>query len=609
MGARTAARVAAAAAAAAAVAVVAVAVTAAAAAAVAAVDPPPCVAGGGGEVTVPEEARQAFVVPPPGSRGAPYRPPAGAPGGGGGTPAATAPPTAAPTAAPSAAPPPPPTAAPTPDDAALARAACGRPYPGAVTPPGYCAYVGAAGLAGPRGLTVDAAGDLLLVERSPPHAGRISAVFLPDAALAAGGAAPLTVVPLVPADAGVRLNHGVAHRDGWLYASNDTGVYRWPYVAGARAPIDPSTRVTVVGGMPGRGGQPLSYRHHTRSLAFGPDGALYLSIGSRATDGVDATPARSLVKRYPPAVVAAWGADGAEPFPWQRGETWALGLRNSVGLAFDAAGTLWAVDNGQNFVVDAALGGDLTPDNPCEEINALRTGGLFCTLGARVSVSVGADGVVSCDGRGRGSVGGRPSWILTGSALSLCALPGVGPFPPGPATDGYPYCWSEYKLPPPRASVPGRQHVWPPWKDGSVSFRNATVTEAWCQTPAAVVPPAACLPAHWAPLGVAFQPRAGARAGRPRYAFPADGDGDLLVLSHGSYDRVPPVGYALARVPMGGGGPGPGRPTPLFAGEGGGGNATFASGLRLVDGRPYKDGSFVFSSDTSGELVVLRYYR
>jgi len=153
--------------------------------------------------------------------------------------------------------------------------------------------------------------------------------------------------------------------------------------------------------------------------------------------------------------------------------------------------------------------------------------------------------------------------------------------------------------------------VWPPWKDGSVSFRNVTVTESWCQTPSAVVPPVACLPPHWAPLGVDFQPRPPAGSPRPRYAFPADGDGDMLVLSHGSYDRVPPVGYAVARVPVGAGGgdPDPSRLTNLFASDGAGGNATFASGMRMVDGRTYKDGSFVFSSDTSGELVVLRYYR
>lgn len=121
-------------------------------------------------------------------------------------------------------------------------------------------------------------------------------------------------------------------------------------------------RQSVVGGMPG--GLPLQFRHYTRTLEFGPEGSFFMSIGSRQTDGVDDGPWRSLVKRFSPAVVAGFG-DGREPFPWQRGQTWALGLRNEVGIRFDSAGVLWGVEIGQNLVVDADLGGDLTADNPC----------------------------------------------------------------------------------------------------------------------------------------------------------------------------------------------------------------------------------------------------
>ncbi|KAK1863626.1 hypothetical protein I4F81_006180 [Pyropia yezoensis] len=218
------------------------------------------------------------------------------------------------------------------------------------------------------------------------------------------------------------------------------------------------------------GGLPLQFRHYTRTLEFGPEGSFFMSIGSRQTDGVDDGPWRSLVKRFSPAVVAGFG-DGGEPFPWQRGQTWALGLRNEVGIRFDSAGVLWGVEIGQNLVVDADLGGDLTADNP-------------------------------------------------------------SPTPPGGHT----------------------------------------------------------------PLG-------------GRCAFPASGDGDMLALSHGSFDRVPPVGYAVARVPVPspGGDPDPSRLVNLFAS--GGADAKFESGARMVDGRFYADGSFVFSSDTSGGLIVLRYYR
>lgn len=93
---------------------------------------------------------------------------------------------------------------------------------------------------------------------------------------------------------------------------------------------------------------------------------------------------------------------------------------------------------------------------------------------------------------------------------------------------GYPYCWSEGVLPAPRVSVPGRQRVWPPWKNGTVSFRGTPVNEGWCQDPSAVVPPVACLPAHWAPLGVDFQPlppRGGTRRWAAAARFPLLGTG------------------------------------------------------------------------------------
>jgi len=246
-------------------------------------------------------------------------------------------------------------------DAALRRAACGDGYPGAVTPPGYCAYTAASRLSGPRGITVDEAGDLLVVERFRPFKGRIRAYYLPPWAARTGLRAQLSAVTLVPPDEAVNLNHGIAVRGGYLYASNDTTIFRWPYTAGARKLIGNAVRVAVVDGMPGG----VLFRHYTRTLKFNDAGDLFMSIGSRQTDGVDGTPWRSMVKRYAAAVVASWGCPGAPAFHWQRGQTWALGLRNEVALAFDADGVLWGAENGNNVVFDKRLGGDITDDNPC----------------------------------------------------------------------------------------------------------------------------------------------------------------------------------------------------------------------------------------------------
>lgn len=191
---------------------------------------------------------------------------------------------------------------------------------------------------------------------------------------------------------------------------------------------------------------------------------------------------------------------------------------------------------------------------------------------------------------------------------------------------GYPYCWSEHTLPPPRKSVPGRQHAWLPFTAPArpgrprKTWRGTPITNAFCRNPARVVRPAACLPAHWAPLGMAFQPPpppAKAPAAAARYAFPASGAGDAIVLSHGSWSRVPAVGYAVARVRYARGAPvlrrgAPGvavTPEVLFgSATAAAGDVKFANGFRPLDGVFWTDGSFAFTGDTTGEIVLLRYY-
>lgn len=196
---------------------------------------------------------------------------------------------------------------------------------------------------------------------------------------------------------------------------------------------------------------------------------------------------------------------------------------------------------------------------------------------------------------------------------------------------GYPYCWSEHTLPAPRKSVPGRQHAWLPFtapaRPGAPrkKFRGIPITNAFCRNRARVVPPAACLPAHWAPLGMAFQPPpppagpAGvAEARRRRYAFPASGSGDAIVLSHGSFSRDPAVGYAVGRVRYTNGAPVTGQrgdlgvavtPEVLFgSATAEDGDVTFANGFRPLDGLFWTDGSFAFTGDKTGEIVLLRYY-
>ena len=93
-------------------------------------------------------------------------------------------------------------------------------------------------------------------------------------------------------------------------------------------------------------------RHKTKTVAYGPDGLLYVSQGSFADDPPDPE-AGAGIWRYNP--------DGSG------GQKIAGGLRNSVGLAWDAVGGgLWGADNGSDDLGDAL---------PHDELNLLVEGG------------------------------------------------------------------------------------------------------------------------------------------------------------------------------------------------------------------------------------------
>lgn len=140
--------------------------------------------------------------------------------------------------------------------------------------------------------------------------------------------------------------HGLAFHDGHLYVAETGRVLRYPFVEGRAAEGEPETLIADV---------PPGGQHWTRTIAFGPEGALYVSVGSSCNVCEEEDPRRAAVTRYD-------RLGGEETL-------FAAGLRNSVGLAFHPiSGQLWATDNGRDW-----LGDDLPP----EEINVLREGGFY----------------------------------------------------------------------------------------------------------------------------------------------------------------------------------------------------------------------------------------
>jgi glucose/arabinose dehydrogenase len=146
--------------------------------------------------------------------------------------------------------------------------------------------------------------------------------------------------------------HGLAFDpDGkFLYVSNMTTVYRWPYASGAHVAV--GTPEIVVYNMPTAG-------HDSRTLVFDAQHRLYVNIGS--LDDVDVDPdvlaVRAQVRRFTIPTALPQGG-----LAYASGELFASGLRNEVGLAIDTKGRVWGVENGND---------SLGEDNPGEELNRL----------------------------------------------------------------------------------------------------------------------------------------------------------------------------------------------------------------------------------------------
>jgi len=141
--------------------------------------------------------------------------------------------------------------------------------------------------------------------------------------------------------------HGLDLHDGWLYVAETDAI--------GRIRFDPSTGATsgvferVVGGLPGGG------NHWTRTLRFGPDGWMYVSIGSSCNVCLEEDGRRATIMRFRP--------DGSG------GEVFATGLRNSVGFDWRPEdGQIYATDNGRDL-----LGDDFPP---CE-LNRVEKGGFY----------------------------------------------------------------------------------------------------------------------------------------------------------------------------------------------------------------------------------------
>lgn len=141
---------------------------------------------------------------------------------------------------------------------------------------------------------------------------------------------------------GLRNPHGIDFYDGYIYIGETHQVVRFKY-NGMNSGAD--KKEIIVPNLPTGG-------HSTRTVRFGPDGKMYVSIGSSCNVCVEKDERRAAIMQY--------NADGSG------GRIFAKGLRNSVGITWHPdTKELWATDNGRDW-----LGNDLPP----EEINIVKNG-------------------------------------------------------------------------------------------------------------------------------------------------------------------------------------------------------------------------------------------
>ena len=144
---------------------------------------------------------------------------------------------------------------------------------------------------------------------------------------------------------GLRNPHGLAFRDGYLYVAAENQVVRYRWQGGAAAQGNPEV---VIPNLPTSG-------HATRTIGFGPDGKLYLAVGSSCNVCTEQDARRAAIYQY--------NADGSG------GRLYARGLRNAVGFVWQPdTGALWATNNGRDGLGD---------DTPPETINLVRDGADF----------------------------------------------------------------------------------------------------------------------------------------------------------------------------------------------------------------------------------------
>lgn len=204
-------------------------------------------------------------------------------------------------------------------------------------PPGFTISLYAGGITNARVLRFTQTGDLLV---STPRSGQV--ILLERDGNGDGQADGSRV--LID---GLNRPHGIDFHDDWLYIAESNGF--------GRIHFDHQKGETVGEYQPLVTDIPDNGNHWTRTIRIGPDGKIYLSVGSSCNVCEEPDPRRATMLRY------ELDGSGFEIF--------ASGLRNSVGFDWSPIdGKIYATDNGRDL-----LGDNFPPD----ELNRVEQGRFY----------------------------------------------------------------------------------------------------------------------------------------------------------------------------------------------------------------------------------------
>ncbi|QRV75728.1 L-sorbosone dehydrogenase [Ceratobasidium sp. AG-Ba] len=405
------------------------------------------------------------------------------------------------------------------------------------------------GLTKPRSIAFDSLENLLVIDRG---VGVVALSYRNDSAC--NGWERRVIVN------NTELNHGIeigpsGGANQYLYASSSDRLFRWEYDPGTVAVVGNPT--TIVSNM-------SNADHTTRTLVLQPKTGnvsqyIIITRGSESNQDEEAanlSSGRSQIRRFPLNTTVPSG----NGWDWNQGELLGWGLRNAVGIALSKDGNdLWEVENSSDNVMWQNV--DVHQDNPAEELN-------------------------------------------------LIPLNNPSSVPDNEKYYGYPTCYTAWDSSALTASTPAFTFQ----TGAQFSIRNPpnTQDDAWCGADANNRKPVLSMQAHSAPLDIVFydapsNTSEGYSTAR-QYAVNTEWDGDAFVSFHGSWNRDPPTGYKVVRIPWNGT-----RPVASADSRQGYEDVVAASDLAKCPSgciRPVglafdRLGRLFVSSDTTGEIFVV----